>query len=211
MSKLSLRVAREESDLWSGMGRLIALIPLILSAINLMIAITLPIFHYDRLLENAIRKLEGRGFIRKLFDHLSGFFWQQVTPDQLAQDEIWWNQTWAIFYFIISLLLFFIIFRWQEAKYFISGVITISFGVIYSLLPIDIFPDFIPAAGSFDDAIALLISTLLGLTILGEGNKRRRLLKKVRSHAEKNPLKALELLCEEHGLEMEITSDPKNK
>ena len=158
MSKLSLRVAKEKADSFSWFGRLIALTPLVLSTVNLTIAITLPIFHYDRFLERAMREIEGRGILRKWLDNFSGFFWQQVTPDQVAQNEIWWHQTWAAIYLIISLVFCWLVWRWDEAKYFISGAIAIVFGVIYSLLPVDIFPDFIPAAGSFDDAIALLVT-----------------------------------------------------
>ena len=160
MSKLSLRVAKEKADSFSWFGRLIALTPLVLSTVNLTIAITLPIFHYDRFLERAMREIEGRGILRKWLDNFSGFFWQQVTPDQVAQNEIWWHQTWAAIYLIISLVLCWLVWRWAPltSPHFMGGKRGVVFGVIYSLLPVDIFPDFIPAAGSFDDAIALLVT-----------------------------------------------------
>jgi len=207
MSKLSLRVAKERSNPLGGLGYIMALIPLVLSTVNLAIAITLPIFHYDRFLERAIRQLENRGFLRQWLDNISGFFWQQITPDKIAQNEIWWNQTWAVIYFVISLIFCWLVFKWEEAKYFIAGFSAIASGVIYCLLPVDIFPDFIPAGGSVDDVIVFLISSGTGFTVLGEGGKKRKILQKVRSSAEQKPLKALEILCEEYGLELEVTPD----
>ncbi len=209
MSKLSLRVAKEKANPLHGLRYVIALLPLILSTLNLVIAITLPIFHYDRLLERAIRQLETRGVLRQWLDNFYGFFWQQITPDRIAQNEIFWNQTWAVIYLVISLIFCWLVLRWEEAKYVIAGLSAIASGVIYFLLPVDVFPDFIPAGGLVDDVIVFLISAGTGFTVLGEGNKKQKILRKIHSSAEQKPLKALEILCEEYGLELEVIPDNK--
>ena len=207
MSKLYLRVAKRTNYHLGLLGRIIAIIPLTLTIVNLIIAVTLPIFEYDRFLERAIDKFEGRGFLKHFFDNVSGFFWQQVTPHQIAQNEIWWNQFWAVVYLVVSIIFCWVIFNWYQAKYIISGVSAVVLGIIYSFLPVDILPDFIPAAGSFDDVIVLLISSGTGFTILREGGEKGKILRKAQFLAEEKPIKTLEMLCEEYGLELDIKPD----
>lgn len=209
MSQVFLRVAQVKTHPSRWLRRFIAFTPLTVSTLHLLITVTLPLFHYDHFLEKAMQQLEGRGIVQRWLDQFYGFFWQQVTPDQIAQQEIWWNQAWAVGYLLVSMIFCWLVLRWDEAKYVVSGVSVILSGVIYTLMPVDVLPDFIPTAGMFDDVIILLISAGTGFTVLGEGGKKRQILKKVRSSAEKKPLQALEMLCEEYGLELEIVPDSK--
>jgi uncharacterized membrane protein YkvA (DUF1232 family) len=209
MSQVSLRVAQVKTHPSRWLRRFIAFTPLTVSTLHLLVTVTFPIFHYERFLDKAMRELEGRGVLRRWLDQFYGFFWQHVTPDQIAQQEIGWNQIWAVGYLLVSIIFCWLVLRWDEAKYVISGLNVILCGVIYTLIPVDVLPDFIPTAGTFDDVIILLISAGTGLTVLGEGGKKRQILKKVRSSAEKKPLQALEILCEEYGLELEILPDSK--
>jgi len=209
MSQVSLRVAQVKTNSSSGLRRLIAFTPLSVSTLYLIITIALPLLRYDHFLDKAMRELEERGFLHRWIDQFYGFFWQQITPDYMVQQEIGWNQTWAVGYFLVSMIFCWLVLRWDEAKYVISGLTVILFGVIYTLMPVDVLPDFIPTAGTFDDVIILLISAGTGFTVLGEGGKKRQILKKVQASAEQKPLQALEILCEEYGLELEIVPDPK--
>lgn len=210
MNKLSLRVTGTNDQGW--LGRLVTITPLIVTGANLIIAITLPIFHYEYFLEKARKELENRGLIPEWFDNIRGFLWRQVTADTVAEHEIWWHQAWAIGYFILAICFYFIIAHWQDVKYIVSGMIIIVFGLIYMVIPVDIFPDFLPVAGSLDDMVIAWTSSGTGISIWGEYAKRRKLLRKVHSYAEQKPLKALETLCEEYGLELDIkTTVSKNK
>lgn len=209
MSQVSLRVAQVKTNSSSGLRRLIAFTPLSVSTLHLIIMIALPLLRYDHFLDKAIRELEERGFLHRWIDQFYGLFWQQITPEYMVQQQIGWNQAWAVGYLLLSIIFCWLVLRWDEAKYVISGLTVILFGVIYTLMPVDVLPDFIPTAGTFDDVIILLISAGTGFTVLGEGGKKRQILKKVHASAEQKPLQALEILCEEYGLELEIVPDPK--
>lgn len=133
--------------------------------LNAILSLTLPIFDYEGFLEQAQRELEGRGILHRGIDGVYSFLGQQITPEKLAQDEIYWNQTGAIGYLILSLLFCWILLNWKEAKYVIAGLIALASGIVYGMLPVDIVPDIIPTVGFLDDAIALLTTSTIGFMV----------------------------------------------
>ncbi|MFP4336437.1 MAG: DUF1232 domain-containing protein [Halothece sp.] len=211
MNQLSLRLDKDTSNTMGWGKHLLIATPAIISGINLIIIFTQSIVDYDGYLEKARKQLENRGLILEWLDNISGFFWRKVTPDTVAEHEIWWDQAWAVTYFVLAICLYFIIVHWQNVKYLVSGLIIIAFGLIYLLIPVDFFPDFMPVAGSLDDIVILLTSSGTGFSIFGEWGRRRKIWRKVHSCAEQKPLKALETLCEEYGLELDLQSTPSKK
>ena len=170
MSKSSDFPNRDRRDL---LKKITAFTPVILSIYNLFIVINLPVFDYERFLDRATRELEGRGFVRRLIDHLTGFLWQHSTADQIAQHDIFWDQCWGVIYFFLSLAFAWVVLNWALAKSVIAGLSLIAFSIFYYFNPVDFLPDILPFAGSVDDLIVVIFSTAIGISLMGDAKKQQ--------------------------------------
>ena len=103
---------------------------------------------------------------------------------------------------ILSWSLVWMCFDWDTAKHFVFAAICISFGAIYSLLPIDALPDFIPVAGMLDDLTINIFGSGLGIASVLEYYRKKKQKALVARLITQHPEAAVNVALEDYDLTM---------
>jgi len=150
---------------------------------------------------------EGRGWIKRAASWIYSNTWQDYPEEMDLQKKlesvVYGIRFWSFVKLIMAWCFVWMCFDWNTAKYFIFSTICISIGIVYSLLPIDALPDFIPVAGNLDDLTVNIFGSGLGIASITEyyrKTKQRRFVEKLISQ---NPEVALTIALEDYNLSMD--------
>ena len=161
-------------------------------------------FHDDAIKASVQDETEGRGYIKRLAYWTYETFWQDRSDEAKISEQIDARKHsilfWTLTRMLMSWCLVWLCFDWNTAKHFIFAAATISLGAIYSILPIDAIPDFIPAAGGLDDLTVNLFGSGLGVASIMEYYQRKKQKAQITRLIARHPDEAVSIVLEDYNL-----------
>jgi uncharacterized membrane protein YkvA (DUF1232 family) len=156
--------------------------------------------------EEVVVQRENRGVVKRWWEDAYSWAWQAEPESSKVKKEVKERISSSIFWSGVQTLFawcfVWLCFDWQRAKHFIFAGLSISAGILYSLLPIDVFPDFIPVVGMIDDITFNIFGTSLGLASLHEYYQKRRHKALVENLFKTSPKSAFNVALQDYGLEI---------
>lgn len=203
---MKYRLAKQEK--WN-LLKIVAIISVTICIINLVIVYAYPIARYDELINNAMESVNHNGLIKQAWRNFYGFVWQGYTDENLAvkfvKKEISISRIWGFLWLFSSLIFSWLVFDWYYAKYVVSGIIYTLLIILYMVIPVDIFPDFLPLAGQVDDVLIDIFGGGFGIASFVEAWKKRNVRKMLDQPQSSDA--ALNWICKEYGFEIKRISD----
>jgi len=105
-------------------------------------------------------------------------------------DDTWWrldsalkaaHGAWHIFLFTLIYVLTWLAFERRHVEGYIFSFFSFVVGLFYLLLPVDLVPEAIPVVGAWDDAIAVILTTLISFRSFVTTRDRRAEAEKVQA------------------------------
>ena len=150
-------------------------------------------------------RIDNRGLLKKAWANIYWYLWDRTPePMQVRIDTgaiIRRRRYWSLAEVVLAWFTVWLAFDWDKARHFVFAALSLCAGIVYSLMPVDAIPDFIPVAGVADDIVVNIFSTGLGAASVAEYyrcKKRRELATRLLA---RHPDSAVEILLEEYGLE----------
>jgi len=156
--------------------------------------------------EMAQVEIEGRGWIKSAWYWLKETLWQDYPESVKLQEKIDSRKNSIIFWpsirMLMSWTLVWLCFDWERARHFVFAAVTVSLGAIYSVLPVDALPDFIPGAGQIDDLTVNIFGTGLGVASILDYYRRQKMKSHVMSILSEHPESAINIVLEDYDLRL---------
>ncbi|MDR2981262.1 MAG: DUF1232 domain-containing protein [Puniceicoccales bacterium] len=187
--------------------RILALLLFAFAIVSFASSIIVPIVDPNRFTTEATIEYENRGLIKKLMHWTMGTLWQE-TPVEIkikkdAETRIWVARLTSFSFLVSSWLVMWLCFDWRHARRIVFGLFLIGFGIGYSLLPIDLIPDFIPVLGYMDDLLATMFGAGIGISSIVDSYRVKQDEISLRELMKEDPNAGLRLLLKRHGLTVE--------
>jgi uncharacterized membrane protein YkvA (DUF1232 family) len=187
--------------------RVLALILLAMTALSFGYAVLDPMINPGKYKDAAITYRDGRGLFKVGFEWLYETFWQAKPVTQKTEEEayslVYWQRLYAGAYLAAAWLFVWICFDWKNAHRLIYGLALLLFGIVYALMPVDMFPDFVPVVGLLDDVLVSVFGVGLGISAIVDHGRRQKQTDHIKEIIKEHPASGLRLLLKEHGLAVE--------
>ena len=158
---------------------------------------------HDEAIKAAMQgEVEGRGYIKRFGIWTYEKFWQKRSDEAKLDARKSSILFWSLTRMLMSWCLVWLCFDWNTVKNFIFAAATISLGAIYSILPVDAIPDFIPVAGGLDDLTVNLFGSGLGVASIMEYYKRKKQKAHIISLISRHPDEAVSIVLEDYNLKL---------
>jgi uncharacterized membrane protein YkvA (DUF1232 family) len=187
--------------------RVLALILLVMAALSFGYAVVDPIINPGKYEDAAVVDRAGRGLLKKGWEWLYENLWQ-ATPEETkteaaAYSAVYWQRLYKGACLAAAWLFVWICFDWKRAHRLIYGLALLLFGIVYALMPVDMFPDFIPVVGLLDDVFVSVFGVGLGISAIVDHSRRQKETDHIKEIIKEHPASGLRLLLKEHGLAVE--------
>lgn len=187
--------------------RVISLIVFLVFTYGFFQALYSTTFEKTEIVQSIQGKNDGQGWLKRFGIWAYRKTWQDYPEETKLQTKI--DNTvssirfWSFIRMIFSWCLVWMCFDWDTAKHFVFATICISFGVIYSLLPIDALPDFIPVGGMLDDLTINIFGSGLGIASVLEYYRKKKQKALVARLISQHPEAAINVALEDYDLTMD--------